>query len=91
MRRQLAGNCPDGRIKASGKKMLNGLVQTAKAAIKGGKVSSEIREERYDTCKQCPAFRQKDKRCSECGCFMEAKTWVNASPNILCPLNKWSR
>lgn len=78
-------------IKATTGQMARGMAKNALAALKGGKVSSEIRNERYETCKACPLFRHTDKRCSDCGCFMEAKTWVNADPKSLCPQNKWSR
>ncbi len=72
-------------------KMAKGLVKTAGQAMMHGKVSSEIREERYDTCKTCPFFDAKSKRCNDCGCFMEAKTWVGGDPDMLCPQKKWSR
>ena len=78
-------------IKASVGGMTKGLLRNAGMALKGGRVSAEVREERYSKCKACPAFRQNDKRCSECGCFMEAKTWINGNPKVLCPLKKWSR
>ena len=71
--------------------MAKGLMRTGGQAIRHGKVSGKIREERYDTCKACPAFIENSKRCSECGCFMEAKTWVGGDPDALCPLKKWSR
>ena len=72
-------------------KMASGLVRTAGQAVRHGKVSSEIREERYDTCKSCPFFNADSKRCKDCGCFMEAKTWVGGDPDMLCPQKKWSR
>jgi hypothetical protein len=72
-------------------KMAAGLIRTTGQAIMNGKVSAEIREERYDTCKQCNYFIEESKRCSECGCFMEAKTWVGGDPNMLCPKSKWKR
>ena len=72
-------------------KMAKGLIKTGGQAIRHGKVSSEIREERYDTCKACPLFDAESKRCNDCGCFMEAKTWVGGDPNMLCPQKKWSR
>lgn len=78
-------------VKASAKSMAGGLLRTAGQAMRHGKVSAEIREERYNTCKSCPAFIEDSKRCSECGCFMEAKTWVGGNPDMLCPLKKWSR
>lgn len=78
-------------VKADLSSMAKGLVKTAVSAIQHGKVSGEIREERYDTCKACPLFVEDSKRCSDCGCFMEAKTWVGGDPNVLCPQKKWSR
>lgn len=79
------------KVKASTGKMARGLLRTAGQAVRHGKVSAEIREERYNTCKACPAFLEDSKRCSECGCFMEAKTWVGGDKDLLCPLKKWSR
>ena len=79
------------KVNASVSKMAGGLLRTAGQAMRNGKVSAEIREERYDTCKTCPFFIEDSKRCSECGCFMEAKTWVGGDPNLLCPKQKWSR
>tara|TARA_Y100001973_G_C5196194_1_gene334419 strand:+ start:1700 stop:2083 length:384 start_codon:yes stop_codon:yes gene_type:complete len=78
-------------VRASFKDMAKGLVRTAGQGIRYGRVSGEIREERYDTCKKCPYFLEDSKRCSECGCFMEAKTWVGGDPDLLCPKKKWSR
>ena len=78
------------KVKASFGDMAKNLAKSSKMAL-NGKVSKEIREERYDTCKNCPAFIEKSKRCSECGCFMEAKTWLKADPNELCPLKKWAK
>ena len=78
------------RVKASTGKMAKGLLKTAGMALRHGKVSEEIRNERYNTCKACPAFLPDSKRCSECGCFMEAKTWIGGDKSLLCPLDKWS-
>ena len=72
-------------------KMAKGLLKTAGQAIRHGKVSAEIREERYNTCQACPFFDAESKRCKDCGCFMEAKTWVGGNPKMLCPQKKWSR
>lgn len=67
------------------------LMKTGAQAIANGKVSEEIRNERYETCKNCPFFIEDSKRCSECGCFMEAKTWIGGDPKQLCPKKKWER
>ena len=79
------------RVKAGMGQMARGLAKTAGQALTRGKVSEEVREERYNTCKACPFFIEDSKRCSECGCFMEAKTWVGGDPDQLCPLQKWTR
>lgn len=79
------------KVKASPGKMAGGLLKVAGQAIMNKRVTEEIREERYETCKACPAFIENSKRCSECGCFMEAKTWVGGDPDNLCPLKKWRR
>lgn len=79
------------KVRASAGRMARGLLKTAGQAVMHGKVSAEIREERYNTCKACPFFVEDSKRCSDCGCFMEAKTWVGGDPNLLCPQKKWSR
>lgn len=90
--RKLAPNAKrPPEVKASPSAMAKGLLKTAGQAIRNGRVSPEVREERYDTCKACPAFLPNSKRCSECGCFMEAKTWVGGNKDALCPLQKWSR
>lgn len=78
-------------IGASLSQMAINLAKTTGQAITHGKVSAEIREERYSTCKACPAFNSESKRCNDCGCFMEAKTWVGGNPDHLCPQKKWER
>ena len=87
----MAGDPKNRAVKVPATKLAAGLLKTAGQALRHGKVSSEVREERYDTCKACPAFNSDSKRCSECGCFMEAKTWVGGNPDMLCPLKKWER
>ena len=82
---------PVPKIKRSPKELMTGLAKTALQGVRNGRVSGEVREERFDTCKTCPAFREHDKRCAECGCFMEAKTWIAGDPDALCPLHKWDR
>lgn len=79
------------KVKAGFGDMAKGLAKTAMQGVKGGMVSKAIRNERYETCKACPAFIEDSKRCSECGCFMEAKTWVNGDKDMLCPLKKWEK
>ena len=78
-------------VEASVGTMAKGLVKTIAAAAQNGKVSSEIRKERFATCLACPHFVQDSSRCSLCGCYMKAKTWVDGPPQALCPAKKWSR
>lgn len=50
-----------------------------------GRVETEVAAERMEICKACP-FLQAAGTCSECGCFMAAKTKL---PNAFCPKDKW--
>jgi|TARA_Y100000033_G_C2755193_1_gene116009 hypothetical protein len=81
----------DTHVKASLRTMAKGVLKSTYQAVSQGKVSKEVREERYDICKQCPHFVEESKRCSQCGCFMEAKTWIGGDPDELCPKSKWPR
>lgn len=80
-----------GHVKASAGDMAKGLLRTAALAAANGRVTAEVREERLKTCIECPHFIEGKARCSLCGCFMKAKTWVKADPNQLCPAKKWDR
>lgn len=77
--------------KADLKKMAGGVVKTALQAARNGKVSKEVREARMETCKGCEFFKPDSKRCSLCGCFMEAKTWIAGPKHNLCPKDRWSK
>lgn len=79
------------KVKASAKDMITGFSKATGQAVRFGKVSSEVRNERFNTCKGCPSFIEDSKRCSECGCNMQAKTWIGGDPKNLCPLQKWAR
>lgn len=46
--------------------------------------SAEKAAARLQICQTCDMY--KDKRCIQCGCFMEAKSHVESSN---CPLNRW--
>lgn len=56
----------------------------------------DIIQERQDICGSCERMDWKNKKCLECGCFLELKTKskvnrkVNGGSEIThCPLNKW--
>lgn len=48
--------------------------------------TNEVAAERLEICKQCPKFIKATTQCTECGCFMFAKTKLKAAK---CPLGKW--
>ena len=81
----------DTQVKVGAVRMAQGAAKAAKQAAVEGKVSAEIREERMETCRACPHFIEDSKRCSECGCFMELKSWIGGNPDHLCPKKKWVR
>ena len=47
--------------------------------------SEEEADRRFTICKECPKLTV-TKQCSECGCFMVAKTKLLHAD---CPLDKW--
>jgi hypothetical protein len=62
-------------------------------------VSEEIKQERLNTCKQCPYKRdnftlfgivifKRELQCSACKCFLQVKTKLTDSQ---CPFNKWEK
>lgn len=51
------------------------------------KVSTDIADERFNICKQCPNFIKSTTQCKECGCIMKQKVKL---PNAACPIGKWN-
>jgi tRNA(Ile2) C34 agmatinyltransferase TiaS len=51
-------------------------------------VTEPVYTERMNICNGCEFFRKEDKRCTQCGCFMEAKTRLK---NVECPIHKWGK
>mgnify|MGYP005991554949 CR=1 FL=1 len=58
----------------------------------------ELEEMRMNTCMGCDKFRQDNKTCNECGCWMDVKTGLktNRDPDLAgeivethCPLGRW--
>lgn len=41
---------------------------------------------RFQICKECPELIKLTKTCKKCGCFMKAKTLLEAAT---CPIGKW--
>lgn len=46
----------------------------------------DVANERYAICQECPLFNKTTKTCTECGCFMAAKTKLL---HAVCPVDKW--
>lgn len=49
--------------------------------------SSDVQESRMAICRECEHLT-KLKRCRQCGCFMDAKTWLADQE---CPIGKWNK
>lgn len=45
-----------------------------------------VKEERMDICRACDHYFAPTNQCKKCGCFLKAKTAVNA---FSCPIDKW--
>lgn len=50
------------------------------------KVATDIAQQRFAICKECPELIKMTSQCKKCGCFMEAKTKL---PQASCPIGKW--
>lgn len=72
--------------------MSKGLLGSAKDILSGALhgegvlVSEDVYNSRMSICNSCEFFRAEDKRCSQCGCFMETKTRFKKT---YCPIHKW--
>ena len=53
-----------------------------------GRVETEVADERFAICKECPELIPVINTCKQCGCFMTAKVKL---PNAECPLGKWQK
>lgn len=64
----------------------NFITDTAKH-VKNGlkKVSVDEYARRMELCNSCP-FLTENRRCSQCGCFMQLKAWRESSE---CPIGVW--
>ena len=48
--------------------------------------SAEVKKQRLETCYTCEFFVAEDRRCSECGCWVDQKASVALDS---CPKDKW--
>lgn len=46
----------------------------------------KVADQRLEICRACPELIQLTTQCRKCGCFMAAKTKLEAAK---CPLGKW--
>lgn len=70
-------------------KNLAGTVKdVAQGAIhgEGVLVTEHVYNARMNLCNGCEFFIKDVKRCTQCGCFMEAKTRLKKA---FCPIHKW--
>jgi hypothetical protein len=51
-------------------------------------LSAEESKVRFDICHSCEHYISLTSQCSQCGCFMKAKTRL---PNAECPVGKWGK
>ena len=58
--------------------------------IKGKRLltSKKEQEERLSICKACNYYDDQQVRCTQCGCFLEAKVKVAGQ---YCPVHKWGK
>ncbi len=66
---------------------MNFVKAAAQHAMSGfNRVSAEEKEKRLEICKSCEFYIAHSKRCSKCGCFLEAKSGWSSQH---CPIGKW--
>ena len=66
------------------KQAVNVVTSLTEHAFNGFKKDEKTKEERLKICEGCDLY--KNKRCTQCGCFMEVKT---SSVTSKCPIGKW--
>lgn len=64
----------------------NGVTPLDLLNPKTKRVSDEVANSRLDICNSCPQLIQLTKQCKKCGCFMTAKTKIEAAR---CPIGNW--
>lgn len=64
----------------------NGVTPLDMLNPKTKKIVNEISEHRMSICRVCPELFKTTSQCKKCGCFMPAKTQLEAAK---CPIGKW--
>jgi hypothetical protein len=70
-------------IKQQIKNFTSSIINYTKSGFKN--VTTEEYKERINVCNNCE-YLDKNNRCSECGCFVAVKNWMESEK---CPKNKW--
>jgi hypothetical protein len=72
-----------------GRYMLNFLKFMIKNILSGFKhVSYEEYKERLQVCQVCPFLHHKERRCTDCGCWVDTKARFKSED---CPQNYWRK
>lgn len=66
----------DDHVTATPFEMLASLTQAVDQVLRGGRVIPEVAQARLEICKQCIHLIPEKNRCSICGCYMNAKTYI---------------
>lgn len=67
-------------------KVKNGVTILDAINPKTPHATEEESDRRYSICLECPELVLLTKQCKQCGCFMVAKTKLEAAK---CPFGKW--
>ena len=69
-------------------KMSKEITKAAAQALTHGikRVTEQVFQERIGICERCEWYRQSDRRCARCGCFLKFKARLEAWH---CPIDKW--
>lgn len=75
-------------LKEQAKNLANMAKIIASDSLKGKRLltNKKEQEERLSICKTCSFYDEKQIRCTQCGCFLEAKVKVASQ---YCPVGKW--
>ena len=75
-------------LKEQAKNLANMAKLIASDTLKGKRLltNNKEQEERLSICKSCKYYDEKVIRCTQCGCFLEAKVKVASQ---YCPIGKW--
>lgn len=70
------------------KNLGSSVVRNVRSVAAGNslRLSEDDANRRLMICQQCEFFKEDQKRCNKCGCFMAVKTYLKAER---CPIGKW--